>query len=215
MAAPIAHPPPAFANMRVGLLGGSFNPPHAGHLHISLTAIARLRLDALWWLVTPGNPLKSAAQLPDLAERLSLAAQVASHPAITITGFEADLPTPYAIDTVHFLQRRFPGVHFVWIMGGDNLVQVHRWRNWIGLFRAVPILVLDRPNARLGALASPAARRFAQWRLPEGAGPRLAVSRPPAWIYMTLPLCDASSTALRGKIAGANAARRNRFQPRR
>lgn len=197
MAAPLAHPPPAFANMRVGLLGGSFNPPHKGHRHISLTAIARLRLDALWWLVTPGNPLKSAAHLPGLAERLSLAADVASHPAITVTGFEANLATPYAIDTVHFLQRRFPGVHFVWIMGGDNLAQVHRWRDWTGLFRALPILVLDRPGARLGALASPGARRFAQARLPESAAPRLAVSTPPAWIYMSLPLCGVSSTALR------------------
>jgi len=199
MAAPVAHPPLAFPNMRIGLLGGSFNPPHEGHRHISLAAVARLRLDKLWWLVTPGNPLKSAAHLPGLAERLSLAAEIASHPAIEITGFEAALPTAYAIDTVHFLRRRFPGAHFVWIMGGDNLARFHRWRDWAGLFTALPILVLDRPGARLRALASPAARRFAAARLPECAAPSLPVLSPPAWIYLSLPLCDVSSTAIRGE----------------
>lgn len=198
MAAPVARPPPAFPNMRIGLLGGSFNPPHEGHRHISLAAVARLRLDKLWWLVTPGNPLKSAAHLPSLAERLSLAAAIASHPAIEITGFEAALPTAYAIDTVRFLRRRYPAVHFVWIMGGDNLAQFHRWRDWAGLFTALPILVLDRPDARLRALASPAARRFAAARLPECAAPSLPLSIPPAWIYLSLPLCDVSSTAIRG-----------------
>jgi nicotinate-nucleotide adenylyltransferase len=196
----LANPPPAFPNMRIGLLGGSFNPPHDGHRHISLAAMARLRLDRLWWLVTPANPLKSAAHLPSLAERLPLAAECAAHPAIEVTGFEAALPTAYAIDTVHFLKRRFPGVHFVWIMGGDNLAQFHRWRDWAGLFAALPILVLDRPGARLGALASPAARRFAGARLPESAAPGLPLSAPPAWIYLTLPLCDASSTAIRREI---------------
>jgi nicotinate-nucleotide adenylyltransferase len=199
-ASALTHPPLAFPNMRIGLLGGSFNPPHEGHRHISVAAAARLRLDRVWWLVTPGNPLKSAAHLPGLAERLCLAARVASHPAIEVTGFEVGLPTAYAIDTVQFLQRRFPGTHFVWIMGGDNLAQLHRWRDWTGLFRALPILVLDRPGARSRALASPAARRFAASRLPERAAPGLPVVPPPAWIYMSLPLCNASSTALRGEI---------------
>ena len=198
----LLRPPPAFAGMRIGLLGGSFNPPHEGHRHISLTAIARLRLDRLWWLVTPGNPLKDAGDLPHLAERMTLAADAAAHPAIEITGFEAALPTPYAIDTVRFLQRRFPAAHFVWIMGGDNLAQLHRWRDWAGLFRALPILVLDRPETRFRALASPAARRFAAGRFPESAALRLPLLAPPAWIYMTLPLRDVSSTALRAQ-AGA------------
>lgn len=199
----LANPPPAFPNMRIGLLGGSFNPPHEGHRHISLAALARLRLDKLWWLVTPGNPLKSAARMPSLAERLSLAAEITSHPAIEITGFEAALPTAYAIDTVHFLRRRFPDTHFVWVMGGDNLGQFHQWRDWTGLFAALPILVLDRPGARLRALASPAARRFADARLPECAAPSLAISSPPAWIYLTLPLCDVSSTAIREGIGSS------------
>ena len=196
----IARPPPAFANMRIGLLGGSFNPPHEGHRHISLAALSRLRLNKLWWLVTPGNPLKSAARQPDLADRLSLAAEMASHPAIEVTGFEAALPTPYAIDTLHFLRRRFPGVHFVWIMGGDNLAQFHRWRDWAGLFTMLPILVLDRPGARHEALASPAARHFAASRLPECAAPALPTLAPPAWIYLSLPLCGLSSTTIREEI---------------
>lgn len=196
-------PPPAFPNMRIGLLGGSFNPPHEGHRHISLAALARLRLVKLWWLVTPGNPLKNSAHLPSLAERLALAGEIAAHPSIEITGFEAVLPTAYAIDTVRFLRRRFPGVHFVWIMGGDNLAQFHRWRDWAGLFAALPILVVDRPGARFRALASPAASRFAAARLPESAAPRLAALAPPAWIYMTLPLCGASSTAIRGDLGAA------------
>ena len=196
----VAHPPPAFPNMRIGLLGGSFNPPHEGHRHISVTALARLRLDRVWWLVTPGNPLKSTAHLPGLVERVALATKIAAHPAIEVTGFEAALPTPYAIDTVHFLRRRFPGAHFVWIIGGDNLAQFHRWRDWAGLFTAMPILVLDRPGARLGALASPSARRFEAARLPECAAPVLPVMSPPAWIYLTLPLINVSSTDLRQEI---------------
>jgi nicotinate-nucleotide adenylyltransferase len=190
-------PPPAFPGMRIGLLGGSFNPPHEGHLHISTTAITRLGLDKLWWLVTPGNPLKRTADLPSLAERMALAKPMATHPAIEVTGFEAALPSPYAIDTVRFLRRRFPATRFVWIMGGDNLAQMHRWRNWTGLFRTLPILVLDRPGARLRALASPAARRFGAARLPDRAASSLPLMTAPAWIYMSLPLRDISSSALR------------------
>jgi nicotinate-nucleotide adenylyltransferase len=186
--------------MRIGLLGGSFNPPHEGHLHISTTAINRLGLDKLWWLVTPGNPLKSTAGLPSLAERMALAKAMATHPAIEVTGFEAALPSPYAVDTVRMLQRRFPATRFVWVMGGDNLAQIHRWRDWTGLFRALPILVLDRPGARLRALASPAARRFSAARLPDRAARRLPTTTAPAWIYMSLRLSDMSSTALRAKI---------------
>ncbi|WP_088348290.1 MULTISPECIES: nicotinate-nucleotide adenylyltransferase [Rhodomicrobium] len=192
-----ARPPLALPGMRVGLLGGSFNPAHEGHLHISLTALRRLGLDRLWWMVTPGNPLKRPGDLASLPERVAQARTLAVHPDIVVTDFEAALPTPYAIDTVHFLQKRYPGVHFVWIMGGDNLAQFHLWRDWTGLFGAIPILVLDRPGARNSALAAPAARRFASARLPESAAAGLALAQPPAWIYLTLPLSDLSSTAIR------------------
>ncbi len=186
--------------MRIGLLGGSFNPAHDGHRHISLTALQRLRLDKVWWLVTPGNPLKSGDGLASLSDRLRCARRLAAHPKIEVTAFEASMPTSYAIDTVRFLQRRYPGVRFVWLMGGDNLAGFHRWRNWTGLFASIPILVLDRPEARQVALASPAAIRFAASRIPENAAAELAFRAPPAWAYLTLPLCDLSSTAIRDAI---------------
>jgi nicotinate-nucleotide adenylyltransferase len=183
--------------MRIGLLGGSFNPAHAGHLHISVTALKRLRLDRVWWLVTPGNPLKDKAGLAPLDQRVALAGATACHPRIEVTAFEAALPGPYSIDTMRFLTRRFPGARFVWIMGGDNLAQFHRWRRWPELFRAMPILVLDRPDARHGALASPAAKRFARSRVAESLVSRLPLLCPPSWAYLTLPLCGLSSTAIR------------------
>jgi nicotinate-nucleotide adenylyltransferase len=196
-----AKPPPAFPGMRIGLMGGSFNPAHSGHRHISLTAIRRLQLDRLWWLVTPGNPLKHGGDAAPLPERMALARQVARHPKITVTGFEAGLGSAYTIDTLRFLKRRYPGVHFVWVMGGDNLAGIHRWRGWRAIFAAMPLLILDRPAARRAALASPAAQRFRQNRLPEGAASRLVLSQPPAWIYLTIPLCDLSSTAIRLRAA--------------
>jgi nicotinate-nucleotide adenylyltransferase len=193
----IAKPPPAFPSMRIGLLGGSFNPPHAGHLHISLAAIKRLRLDKLWWLVTPGNPLKGGGGLAPLPERMALARSMARHPKIEVTDFEAARPSAYAIDTIGFLLNRRVNVQYCWVMGGDILAQFHRWRDWSAIFAALPILVLDRPGARHSALASPAARRFSHARLPENFAPELPLCQSPAWIYLTIPLCDLSSTVIR------------------
>jgi nicotinate-nucleotide adenylyltransferase len=191
--------PLALPGMRIGLLGGSFNPAHAGHRHISLAAIERLGLDRLWWAVTPGNPLKSRAELEDLAARLAHARRLAAHPRITVTDFEAALASPYTVDTIIFLRRRLPGVRFVWVMGGDNLAQIHRWLGWQDIFQLVPIAVVDRPGARHKALASPAARRFAAARIPERDARALARMEPPAWTYLTIPLTAASSTAIRKK----------------
>jgi len=193
----IAKPPPAFPSMRIGLLGGSFNPAHEGHRQISLAAIKRLQLHKLWWLITPGNPLKKTDQLPGLDDRLAYARHVASHPKIEVTGFEADLPTPYSLETITYLQRRYPSVDFVWIVGGDVLVQFHHWRNWQRIFLSIPILVADRPGFRHAALASPAARRFAAAQIPEDALGQLTNLPPPAWSYLSLPLCEVSATAIR------------------
>jgi nicotinate-nucleotide adenylyltransferase len=190
-------PPPAFAGMRIGLLGGSFNPAHEGHRHISLAALERLGLDRLWWIVTPGNPLKDKAELASLAARIAAARALASHPRIDVTGFEAALPSPYTVDTLGLLKRRFPRTRFVWVMGGDNLPGFHRWRQWRRIFELMPIAVFDRPGVRHRALASPAAHAFAAARLPEVAAPVLAALPAPAWCYITIPLCPASSTALR------------------
>jgi nicotinate-nucleotide adenylyltransferase len=190
--------PPARAGMRIGLLGGSFNPPHAGHLHISLEALKRLRLDAVWWLVSPGNPLKANGPRP-LAERLTQCLALADYPRIKISALEAQLGSPYTADTLAHLQRRFPGVRFVWLMGGDNLAEFHRWRRWRQIFDRVPVAILDRPETRLPALASRAAHVYSGQRLPERAARRLASRMPPAWLLLTIPLHGESSTRIRGE----------------
>lgn len=190
--------PLALSGMRIGLLGGSFNPAHEGHRRISLAALERLGIDRLWWVVTPGNPLKSKAELAEFPERLLRARAVAADPRIEVTGFEAALPAPYTADTLAFLKTHCPGVRFVWVMGGDNLAQIHRWHDWEDIFHLVPVAVMDRPGARHKALASPAAQRFAGARLAEADARALPMMEPPAWAYLTIPLSAASSTKLRG-----------------
>lgn len=191
--------------MRVGLFGGSFDPPHAGHAHVAETALLRLGLDRVIWLVSPGNPLKAGSA--PLAGRLEaareLAAKAAGGRAMIVSAAEGRLGSRYTIDTVRVLQARFPGVRFVWIMGGDNLAQVHRWRGWTQLFASVPIAVVARPGALLEGRFSPAARRFAARRLPGRAARLLPIAAPPAWTYLRAPLNPASSTALRDR-AGAD-----------
>jgi len=188
--------PMAAPNMRIGLLGGSFNPAHAAHRQISLAALKRLRLDQVWWLVSPCNPLKPKA--PDLETRIMTARKVAHHPKIVVTGFEAGRNSAYTVDTIRFLKRRYPAVNFVWLMGADNLVSFHRWRSWETLFRLVPIAVLDRPGYRLKARASRAAQHFASAALDETDAAGLPGMEPPAWALLSLPLSSLSSTRLRG-----------------
>ena len=190
--------------MRIGLLGGSFNPAHAAHRHISLTALKRLGLDQVWWLVTPGNPLKAGAKQPSLENRVAAAREVAHHPRIVVTGFEGARKSPYTVDTLKFLKQRFPGVHFVWLMGADNLAELHHWRDWPALFRLVPIAVFDRPGFRLKAMSSRAAQRFQFYRVDDSDAPGLASQIPPAWAILSEKLSSLSSTSLRqdgGKAA--------------
>lgn len=191
------NPPPAFPGMRIGLLGGSFNPAHDGHRHISVTALKRLALHRVWWLLTPGNPLKRSDELADLGQRTARARAISAHPRIDVTDFEVGLASPYSFDTLRYLKRRFPGVHFVWIVGGDNLAQFHRWREWRGIFKTLPILIADRPDCRHAALASTAAMRFASAQRPESGAIRLPEMKPPVWTYLSMPLRDISSTELR------------------
>jgi nicotinate-nucleotide adenylyltransferase len=198
--------PMAAPNMRIGLLGGSFNPAHQGHRQISLAAMKRFGLDQVWWLVSPGNPLKETSKVPDLASRVAAAREIAHHPRIVVTGFEGARVkgarvSVYTIDTIRFLRRRYPSVDFVWLMGADNLVSFHRWRGWEKLFGLVPIAVLDRPGYRLKARASKAAQRFASAALDESDAPGLAGAEPPAWTLLTLPLSGLASTSLRGNEA--------------
>ncbi len=138
--------PMAARNMRIGLLGGSFNPPHEAHREISLTALKRLGLDQVWWLVTPGNPLKDPSKLASLESRVEAARKMARHPRIEVTGFAGG--SAYTIDLLAELKRRFPGVNFVWLMGADNLADFHRWQAWQQIFERMPIAVLDRPGFR-------------------------------------------------------------------
>jgi nicotinate-nucleotide adenylyltransferase len=189
---------PRFApGQAIGLLGGSFNPPHDGHRLISELALRRLRLDRLWWIATPGNPLKSAADLTEMRARLAAAERLARDRRIAITGFEAEIGSRFTYDTIAWLERRAPGVRFVWIMGADNLSQFHLWRHWRAIADLAPILVVDRPGSTLRALGSRAAHALARYRLPESAAPCLADLAPPAFVFLHGPRSSQSSTALR------------------
>ena len=184
--------------MRIGLLGGSFNPAHTAHVEISLTALKRLGLDQVWWIVTPGNPLKHPSKLPSLPERVAAARKVANHPRIAVTGFPGEKGSTYTVDLLTELKRRHPAVSFVWLMGADNLAEFHRWRHWQRIFEITPIAVLDRPGFRLKARASQAATRFQGAHVDESDAHGLARLTPPAWTIITHRLSPLSSTALRG-----------------
>jgi nicotinate-nucleotide adenylyltransferase len=183
--------------MRIGLLGGSFNPPHAAHRAISLFAIKRLKLDRVWWLLTPGNPLKETSALHGLAERTEAARKIADDPRIDISCLEAVIGVRYTVDTIIHLRRRVSGVRLVWIMGADNLAQFHRWKDWRRIASEVPIAVIDRPPQSFRALAGPAAQALARYRLPENQAARLADAQAPAWTFLTGMKLNLSSTGLR------------------
>ena len=183
--------------LRIGLFGGSFNPPHEGHRQVSLIAMKRLRLDRVWWIVTPGNPLKVAAGLPRLVDRMAAARAVSHHPRIDVTGFEAAIGTRYSVDTVRYLRRRCPGVRFVWIMGADILAELHRWRAWRAFIEAIPIVAVDRPGSTFNATRGPAAALMARHRLPEHDAAALPETSPPAFVFLHGPRSAASSTRLR------------------
>jgi nicotinate-nucleotide adenylyltransferase len=189
---------PLYTNgMRVGLLGGSFNPPHAAHRAISLFALKRLQLDRVWWLVTPGNPLKDHDDLRDLHARAEAARRMAGDPRIDVSCLESVIRTRYTVDTITYLRRRASGLRFVWIMGADNLAQFHRWQNWRRIASEVPIAVIDRPPQSFRALAAPAAQALARYRMPENQAGRLADQHTPAWVFLTGMKLNLSSTGLR------------------
>jgi nicotinate-nucleotide adenylyltransferase len=183
--------------MRIGLFGGSFNPPHEAHRAVSLLAMKKLQLDRLWWLVTPGNPLKDARGLPPLDQRIAEAAALADHPRIDVTGFEAVIGTKYSCDTIRFILNEAPGTHFVWIMGADNLKNFHHWKNWRDIFLMLPIAVVDRGGLSLQAASGAAAISFARARIPESRASSLPGLPPPAWTYLRGVKSDLSSTAIR------------------
>lgn len=191
----------ALPRQRIGLLGGSFNPPHAAHAHISRVAMKRLGLDQVWWLVTPGNPLKTYRELAPIAERLALARALTRDRRIAVTDLEARLGSPYTANTLAFLRTRYPGVRFVWLMGADNLARFHRWRDWRRIAGLMPIAVLDRPGWRFQALSAPAAQALSRRRIREAQARRLARMNPPAWVFITARLLAVSSAQLRAARA--------------
>jgi len=197
------------AGLRIGVLGGSFNPAHEGHLHISKLALKRLGLDQVWWMVSPQNPLKPADGMAPQPERMASArAASAGHPRIVVTDIETRLNTRYTTDTLHALLATFPRAHFIWLMGADNLEQIPRWERWAAIFHMVPIAVFDRATYSYRALASKAAHRFQRCRVADRGAAGAVMRRPPAWVYFHTPLHPASSTELRAKRKAADEARR-------
>ncbi|MGU3360566.1 nicotinate-nucleotide adenylyltransferase [Methylobacterium sp. M6A4_1b] len=192
-----AHLPPVSPGLRIGLYGGSFNPAHLGHRHVSLVALKRLRLDRVWWMVTPGNPLKDPGELAAIDRRVQRADRVAHHPRIAVTDFESRIGARYTRQTLRFLNLRNPSVRFVWIMGADSLATFHRWQGFFEIASLMPIAIIDRPGFTLTAPAARAARALGRWRIPEAEAPTLIDRPAPAWVFLHGPRSTLSSTALR------------------
>ena len=189
--------PPHGKGQAIGLFGGTFNPPHAGHRQASLFALRRLGLDQVWWMVTPGNPLKKNGSLPTLAARIQAAAEIAAHPRIAVSGAEALFRTRYTADLIKILRRRDPMTHFVWIMGSDSLTDFYRWEDWQTIARLVPIAVVNRPRSLAAPVSSRAALALSRYRIDADDSATLPNRPPPAWVFLIGPRIKASSTAIR------------------
>jgi nicotinate-nucleotide adenylyltransferase len=187
---------------RIGVLGGSFNPAHEGHRHIVEMAMARLKLDQIWLLVSPGNPLKPAQGMGSLSERLHSARSIADGRRVVATAIESRLHTRYTVDTLRALRRRFPRARFVWLMGADNLVQLPRWNEWLAIVRTMPFAVLPRPTYNPRALAGLAARRLRRARRPAHHAPAIPEDAAPSWVFLRVPQHCASATAIRAAHPG-------------
>lgn len=184
-------------NMTVGLFGGSFNPPHNGHLLVAQTALRRLNLDQIWWMVTPGNPLKSTGNLASLTNRIQASRILTNHPKIKVTAFEATHDLHYTAKTLRFVSAHNPGVNFIWIMGADNLADFHNWTDWKQIMTNFPIAIIDRPGSTLSFLSSPAAQTFNFARIDEDDSQILAHKNSPAWCFLHGPRSSLSSTKIR------------------
>ncbi len=190
--------PVAQAYQTIGLLGGSFDPPHAGHVHITREALKRFQLDQVWWLVSPGNPLKPNCPAP-MERRMAAARALVDHPRVKISDFETQVGTHATADTLAALMSRYPAHRFVWLMGADNLAQFHRWQRWQWIMENIPIGVLARPGDRILARTSVAANRYERYRLRGREAALLARSPAPTWCFINVPMVNLSSTAIRAQ----------------
>ena len=187
-----------YPGQTIGLLGGSFDPPHLGHVHITCEALKQFNLDAVWWLVSQGNPLKKCAPAP-LADRVRSARALVSHPNVFVTDIEVRLGTRYTAQTLAALKSKYPKIRFVWLMGADNLAQLHCWQTWRTIMETVPIGVLARPGNRISARTSKAALTYRHARIKASNRHLMAHMVAPAWCYVNIPLTTASSSAIRAK----------------
>ena len=190
--------PPHGAHQRIGLFGGSFNPAHEGHVQVALYAMKRLKLDWVWWLVSPQNPLKDPLETGDYAKRLAFTKKLAKHPRFIVTDLEKQIGTKFSAQTIGALTR-FSNAKFIWIMGADSLANFHHWREWVAIAEHVNIAVLARPGYSIHALDSKAALRFRDKRLSVERPQTLAAKRPPHWVFISMPLRNESSSAIRAE----------------
>lgn len=195
----ITNLPPSAPGMRIGLFGGSFNPPHAGHKLVSRQVMRTLQLDAVWWLVSPGNPLKDNSNLAPLTDRVTAARALIELPNIHVTGFEAEHGFRYSYDSLKYLTQVLSDRHLVWIMGADNLAQFHHWEHWQRIARLMPMAIYERPGSSRKAPFSRTATRFARFRLDAADAPLLPYKEPPAWVYLRGLVSELSSTQIRAK----------------
>ncbi len=201
--APYLRMPHVEQNMAVGLFGGSFNPPHKGHVLVAETVLRKLGLDQLWWMVTPGNPLKEKNNLANLAERIRWSEDMVTDPRIKVTAFGAAQGLTYTAETLRYVKSRNHGVNFVWVMGADNLAGFHRWQDWQQITKTFPIAIVDRPGSTLSYLSSIMAKTFDYARVDENDAGALALMDAPAWTFIHGPRSPLSSTAIRNRQLGA------------
>lgn len=187
----------ARAGLRIGLFGGSFNPAHGGHRHVATSALNLLKLDAVVWLVSPQNPLKTTEGMADYRRRFDSAVLQAQHPRMSVSDVEMRLDSRYTADTVSALRRRFPRARFVWLMGADSFLSFHRWRDWRRIMRMMPIAILPRPGSSLSAAKSRAGRQMSRAMTQPGLAGALAHAKPPVWTVLAAELDKRSSTAIR------------------
>ena len=190
----------SLAHKRIGILGGSFNPAHRGHLHVSRQALDLMYLDEVWWMVSPQNPLKPSNGMADFDVRIQSAQTMSQDRRIRVTDIEIELGTTYTAETLKKLKQIYPKANFVWLMGADNLIQISKWKDWQDIFRTVPIAIFTRPTYTNRALAGFAAKRFARYRVSEGQVRRLSVMQAPAWSFLNIKPDAISATRVRAGI---------------